>query len=288
MKASAGRYAQFLQSVRNEEFPVGLDVWVLASHQVPHVVSDQLQVGLEGYPGENWFLSLEGYVREFGGVATTNQAIDPNDLGNEYLPGNGRSYGADFFLRRSAGMTEAWISVSWLKAEQSFPDPLSGLNPAPDITFSPVFDRRLDVDLVLNRTLPGGLEAGVRFNFGTGLPYTRSLSRYTHFFPQLLGGVGLQWTDELGNQGAGTEMSYGVALSERHNTRYPARHRLDLSLRWPMRSSWGRVTPYLNVLNVYNRKNVLFYFYEYDKSPVVRTGLSMFPFLPTAGFEISF
>ena len=48
------------------------------------------------------------------------------------------------------------------------------------------------------------------------------------------------------------------------------------------------MTPYLNVLNVYNRKNVLFYFYEYEKSPVVRTGLFMFPFLPTAGFEISF
>ena len=190
MKASAGRYAQFLQSVRNEEFPVGLDVWVLASHQVPHVVSDQLQVGLEGYPGENWFLSLEGYVREFGGVATTNQAIDPNDLGNEYLPGNGRSYGADFFLRRSAGMTEAWISVSWLRAQRSFPDPLSGLNPAPDITFPPVFDRRLDVDLVLNRTFRGGWRRASDSTSGQGFPTPGRWAGTPASSPNSLGGWG--------------------------------------------------------------------------------------------------
>jgi hypothetical protein len=63
---------------------------------------------------------------------------------------------------------------------------------------------------------------------------------------------------------------------------------LDLSLRWSIRASWGTFTPYLNVLNVYNRQNVLYYAYEYEKSPPVRTGLSMFPVLPTLGFEVSF
>jgi hypothetical protein len=48
------------------------------------------------------------------------------------------------------------------------------------------------------------------------------------------------------------------------------------------------MTPYLSVLNVYNRKNVLFYFFEYDQDPPVRTGLSMFPLLPTLGLEVSF
>ena len=40
----------------------------------------------------------------------------------------------------------------------------------------------------------------------------------------------------------------------------------------------------LNALNVYNRKDVPFHFYEYDIGPVA-TGLSMFPFLPTFGLE---
>ena len=48
------------------------------------------------------------------------------------------------------------------------------------------------------------------------------------------------------------------------------------------------MVPYLSILNVYNQKNVLFYFFEYDEDPPVRTGISMFPFLPTLGLEVSF
>ena len=79
-----------------------------------------------------------------------------------------------------------------------------------------------------------------------------------------------------------------MVLGERNRVRYPARHRLDVSLRWTVDKSWGRMTPYLSVLNLYNRKNVLFYFFEYSRTPPVRTGISMFPFLPTLGVEVSF
>ena len=42
------------------------------------------------------------------------------------------------------------------------------------------------------------------------------------------------------------------------------------------------------MLNVYNRHNPLFYFYEFDEDPPTRSGISMFPLLPTAGVEIVF
>ena len=54
------------------------------------------------------------------------------------------------------------------------------------------------------------------------------------------------------------------------------------------RFDWWRIGLYLDVLNVYNRRNPLFYFYEYDKSPPVRSGVSMFPVLPTIGLEVTF
>jgi len=34
--------------------------------------------------------------------------------------------------------------------------------------------------------------------------------------------------------------------------------------------------------------NVLFYFFSYDKSPPTRSGISMFPVLPSIGIEASF
>jgi hypothetical protein len=289
VKGSAGRYTQFLHSIRDEELPLGLDTWILSGEKAPHVVSDQVQMGVEGYPREGWFASLEGYYRLFDGVVTLNRADDPNDYADDYLPGSGTSYGADLFIRRSRGFTTGWLSLSWLEAVRTFPDFQSGLDPAPDITYAPVFDRRLDLDLILQRQLRDGLELGLRWNFGTGLPFTRPLASYAYLSPGVFPGSRLEWEmadpEKEGEEGEGL---LAVVLGGRNQARYPPRHRLDVSLRWTVEKGWGRVVPYLSVLNVYNRKNVLFYFFEYDQSPPVRTGISMFPFLPTVGVEVSF
>ncbi len=286
LKASAGRYNQYLHSIRDEELPLGLDVWILTGDQAPHVVSDQVQVGFEGYPGEGWFLSAEAYHRGFDGVVTTNLADDPNDEADDFLPGSGVSWGGDVFLRYTGEGTSGWLSLSFLEASRTFPDFLSGLDPAPDLTYPPIFDRRVDADLVLQRNLGGGLRAGLRWNFGSGLPYTRPLGSYRYLSQRIIPGSGMQWDTE--GEGTGGQGGYGVVLSQRNGARYPARHRLDVSLRWTMDRGWGRLVPYISVLNVYNRKNVLFYFFEYDRDPPVRTGISMFPFLPTLGLEVTF
>ena len=67
-------------------------------------------------------------------------------------------------------------------------------------------------------------------------------------------------------------------------------HRLDISLRKVIRKRWGLVTPWLSVLNVYNRKNVVFYEYtDYFGQPGrQRRGVSLVPILPTLGVEVSF
>jgi hypothetical protein len=287
VKTSAGRYSQYLHSIRDEELPLGLDVWILSGSQIPHVISDQVQLGFEGYPAEGWFLSLEGYYRNFDGVVTTNLADNPNDEADDFLPGTGLSWGTDFFLRHTGGNLSGWLAVSYLQADRTFPDFLSGLEPAPELTYPPVFDRRVDVDLVLQRSLGRGVEAGLRWNFGTGLPYTRPLGSFRYFSQRIAPRSGLQWDPDT-EDGAGGQGGYGVVLSRRNGARYPARHRLDVSVRWTVEKNWGRLVPYLSVLNVYNRKNVLFYFFEYDRNPPVRTGISMFPFLPTLGLEVSF
>ena len=80
----------------------------------------------------------------------------------------------------------------------------------------------------------------------------------------------------------------GVVLGPRNGERYPARHRLDVSFRKRFEKGWGHMTPYINLVNAYNQRNVLFYFYEYNLAPPTRSGISMFPVLPTVGLEISF
>ena len=185
-----------------------------------------------------------------------NAADNPNDETDALVAGEGDAYGVDLYIRRDRGNTTGWVSVSFLKTLRSFPDTRSGMEPSPLITYPPVFDRRFEVDLALRRPLGWwGLELGVRANFGTGLPFTRPRGIYHVYRTHLVGG------------GASFEDEPAVLLGPRNGSRFPARHRLDLSFRKTVTKSWGTMTPYLSVINVYNKKNVLFYFYDYGATP---------------------
>jgi hypothetical protein len=281
LKLAGGRYAQFVHSIRDEELPLGIDVWVLSGRRAPHTVSDQAQLGIEAYPGAGWFAALEGYYRWFDGVVTNNFAENPNSDTDEFIGGTGESYGVDLLLRRDGGRLRPTLSVSWLRAWREFEDPSLGLDPPPAVRYPPVFDRRVDVELVVQAQLARGFEAGLRWAYGGGLPYTRPRGGHT-FFDYMLIDARVVADPPTG------EDEIAIILGPRNAERYPAYHRLDVSLRKTFRRSWGTITPHLDVLNVYDRRNVLFYFYEFDRSPPVRSGISMFPFLPTFGAEVSF
>lgn len=288
VRVSAGRYAQFVHSVRDEELPLGLDVWVTTGAYIPHVVSDQLQVGVERFLGEGWTVALDGYLREFEGVITNNLASDPNDPSDLYLPGQGRSRGVDLFVEREGDGVAGTLAVSWLQATRTFPDFVSGRVDRPPVRYPPIFDRRMDVDLNLRFPLPRGWEGGARWHVGTGLPHTRPLAGFAFLGPRQTQGGRVGWQGIEGAGDEGEEGPQAVLLGPRNGARYPAYHRLDLSARRTFQRPWGRITPYVSVLNVYNQGNVLFYFYELDKTPAIRSGLSMFPFLPTVGVDVRF
>ncbi|HEU0012563.1 MAG TPA: carboxypeptidase regulatory-like domain-containing protein [Longimicrobium sp.] len=286
VKLAAGRYVQWLHSVRDEQLPISNDTWVIADEYVPPVVSDQVQLGLEKYWGDAWYASAEAYYRTYEGVTDFNLADDTNDPADDLLIGRGHSYGLDLLVRRSTGRLTGWTTVSLLRARRTFPDPMAfGLEGVPQtVTFSPVFDRRVDVDLVVQYALPARLEFGARWNYGTGTPYTRPVAQYVGFETDIAGGayrVPRPVTDD-------PDVPVYIVPGDRNRERYPVYHRLDLTLRRPYTRRWGTFTPYLQVLNVYNQKNVLFYFYNYDSTPPTRSGITMFPLLPAFGVEASF
>ncbi|HKP77477.1 MAG TPA: TonB-dependent receptor, partial [Longimicrobiaceae bacterium] len=286
VKLAVGRYVQFVHSLRDEQLPVSNDYWVTSDENVPAVVSDQAQLGFEKYWGERWYVSAEGYYRRYLGLTDLNLADDPNDPADDLLEGRGWSYGADFLVRRSQGRFRGWLTLSLLKAQRTFPDPLAlGIEGVPQtVSFAPVFDRRADLDVVGEYALPGKIEAGVRLNFGTGVPYSRPIASYVGFETDFIEG-GYRVPRPVGEA---PEIPTYVVLGRRNAERYPAYTRVDLTFRRTYTRRWGTLTPYLQVLNATNRKNVLFYFFNFDRSPATRSGVSMFPLLPTIGLEAAF
>ncbi|MDQ3555178.1 MAG: hypothetical protein M3409_00145, partial [Gemmatimonadota bacterium] len=154
---------------------------------------------------------------------------------------------------------------------------------AGEVEFSPIFDRRVNSNLVVRYLLPWKVEGGARLNWGSGLPYTRPVAAYDGWEYDLPSGRYLP----AGSRGPGDQRPV-VVLGDRNTERYPAYRRVDLTLRRTFLPRWGSLTPYVQVLNVSNERNVLFYFYRYDRTPPTRSGLSMFPLLPTLGVEASF
>jgi hypothetical protein len=282
LKLAVGRYSQFAHSLRDEELPLGIDIWVLSGERAPHVVSDQVQAGIEGFIGGSWFGAAEAFYRTFAGVVTTNPADDPDDRLDDLLAGTGLSYGADFYIRRDRGRVRPMLAVSWLRAWREFADPLTGEDPPPRVRYAPVFDRRVDIDFALQAMLPRRVELGVRWNFGTGLPYTRPVGAYVFNEYALLD---RGWRSGTAR---GDTAGSAIVLGPRNAERYPAYHRLDASVRKTYQRRWGTLTPHFDLVNVYDRRNVLFYFYEYNRDPPVRSGISMFPILPTMGLEVRF
>lgn len=287
LKVALGRYAQFLHAIEDEDLPFGNHTWVLSGPHLPVVISDQVQLGVEQYWGEAWSASAETYYRDFRGLIALNTADDLNDPADDYLTGTGRSYGLDLQLRKGAGRLTGWATLSLLKAERTFPDLLSGGwdDLPPTVTYAPRFDRRVDLDVVFQLALPGATEFGVRFNFGSGIPYTRPVAQHIwwEYDPVSHG----YRPSSAFNDDSGTPPLM-VVLGPRNGERYPAYHRADLSLRRSFEKGRVKATPYLQVLNVYNRKNPLFYFFDYSGSPATMSGVSMFPVLPTIGVEVSF
>jgi hypothetical protein len=270
IKVAVGRYSQFVHSVRDEELPLGIDIWVLSGDRAPRIISDEVLGGVEAFIGNGWFTSLEAYDRRLEGVVTNNFADDPNDRIDDLLGGSGRAHGIDVHVRRDGGTVRPSLAVSWLRVRRRFPDTTTGEVPAPIVEYAPIFDRRLDVEFTVDASLPWNVRGGLRWNYGSGLPYRVSDAQRT---PDM--------TDD-------DDGPIGVVLGARNSERYPAYHRLDVSFRRTSRKAWGDMTLYLDILNVYNRRNPLFYFYQYDDAPPQRAGVSMFPLLPTFGVELGF
>ena len=115
---------------------------------------------------------------------------------------------------------------------------------------------------------------GFVFTYGTGTPFTPVLGKYANY----------SWDLHY------NEVDYTVAnrMGEKNSVRYPAYHRMDISIRKKYSLFGVANYPYLQIINVYNRDNVLLYFWDHDANPSESVTVPMFPLLPTIGIEFEF
>ena len=228
--------------------------------------------------------------------------------------GTGKAYGLELLVeKRAASSTDpwsGWLSYAYAHAEreQQVADEV--------IRFPFDYDRRHTLNLRLNRRLGRHFDLGFAWRYGTGFPYTPPVS-----IEPLLAVVddpvtgatrGIVLTDPETNL-VRLVPGFGSA-SNLNSARLPAYHRLDarLTYRLDMQvtydARWRDVSLelYLDLINLYNRKNVVSYRYIVEavedeatrnaplalrKPPqpaLFREPVYMFPFIPSFGFRIAF
>jgi hypothetical protein len=86
-----------------------------------------------------------------------------------------------------------------------------------------------------------------------------------------------------------TGREYDVVLDgEKNASRLPDYHRLDVGFSWRKQFRGWSLNPEIQIINVYNRKNVYVRSYDMTKNPATFQDVTMLPFLPTIGVTAHF
>ncbi len=275
LKASYARMFQYSHLVTNSGSSLPTDVWYPSTAGVQPQRSDQVALGWQRALGKkgDWFFSHEAYYKwQIRSVDFRNgaQLFANPDLEDEFVFGNGWSYGTEVYLEKTKGRTRGWIgyTLSWTRVrfgEINNGDP-----------FFPRQDRRNDLSIVVIHRLSPRVKVSATFVYGTGAPTTLPTGRF------LISDV------------EGAEVTDVPVFTDRSNLRLPDYHRLDLGLIWEFRPRWGHSDLTFSIYNAYNRRNAYFIFLEANEDETSATSsyrarlVSLFPVLPSITYNFRF
>jgi len=204
---------------------------------------------------------------------------------------NGKSYGWEIFLAKinkgSNDRIDGWISYSLSFSTREEMGKV--------IPFR--FEQRHNFNFVMNYKFTESIELGLRWNYSSGLPYTEPVGIKPRIIMKDKDGDGTPETPEIAtkftlNPNAPKEVLFNIDYGidpNFYNARRPDYHRLDLRLSYYTNFWKLNWLFYLDVINVYNRKNVVGYdYYIDDNLNLKRRETYQLPIFPTIGISVRF
>lgn len=268
VRATYGRYSQFLNLVAQEGASFA-DMWFPVDRTLRPGSADHYILGVSYGPFGTFELSVEGYYKpyrnlvEFSEEFTRSLVTQDATVGELFNSGTGKAYGAEVFLRNLWNGWEGWLGYAYGVTTRTIHDYNFGK------AFHPTYDRRHQIVLTQERSLGQHFKMSATFHYGSGQPMTLATGRYTVL-------------DITGrNHGA-------VLDGEKNTSRLPDYHRLDVGLTLHRQFRGWSLDPEIQIINVYNRKNVYIRSYDTTENPATFQDVTMLPFLPTVGVTVHF
>lgn len=279
LKAGYSRMAQYVHLLSSSQISLPMDLWVPITAKIKPVTSNQCSAGLY-YDGlKGWEFSLEGYYKHMNNVLEYKDGasviVSELTWEDKVEMGEGRAYGAELYVQKTAGKLTGWVSYTLAKTERRFPGGTISLGE----WFPYKYDRRHNFNINLNYALSEKWEFNAAWVYASGGTTT---------LPQRTTGV-------LTPDGYVYAMDY---VGMRNNYRLPSSHHLNVGVSYHKKGRLGLHDLTLSVYNVYNRMNPNLVFVNYEQyynfdtaayeDRIALQKVTILPILPSLSWTVKF
>ena len=291
LKVGGGSVVQYLHLLTNTGVGLPTDLWVPATGQVPPERSWQGSVGLYQDLAPGLYAAVEGYYKSMTGLieyADGTSFLSAFDNWEDHVVrGGGRSLGVEFFLHKTTGQWQGWLSYTLSRTDRQFAV-IDGGTPFP---FR--FDRRHNLSVFASWRPRPTRQWAASWTYMSGA--RASVPTYRYDIPE----GEFDGSDLTLNPFALREFAFGqyaTHLDTRNNFTLPPFHKLDLSYTWRKNKKHGYRQWVASVYNAYGRFNPAGIFLEQRtiRDPQAPSGtrriteikaLSYFRWVPSLSWE---
>ena len=265
-KVGYSRNTQNLHLLSNSTSGSPTDAWIGNSYNIKPEISDQISGGyFRNFRDNEYEMSVETYYKKMQHQVDYKNGADIQtapDVESELLFGDGRAYGAEFFIKKRKGTFTGWISYTLSRTERK----INGINE--NKWYNAKQDRTHDLAVVASYQLTKRWSLSSNFVFYTGNAVTFPSGKYN------------------------IEDRTIYYYTERNGYRMPNYHRLDFSANYEgrqdrkWRSSWN-----FSLYNVYGRKNAYAITFKNDpddSSKTLAEQTALFKWVPSITYNFNF
>ncbi len=237
LKIGYNKMFQFMHLISNTATIAPTDFWKMADQYFLPQEVDQYSIGLyKNLKGNIYETSIEAYYKDIRNVIEYKDGAElilQDNLETQLVPGTGRAYGVELFLRKNVGRLTGWVGYTYSRSLRRVISPFEEEIINNGDWFASNFDKPHDINVIGNYKFNTYLTFSANFNYSTGRPVTLPEAKYN-----------------FGSR----ELAF---FDQRNLGRIPDFHRLDVSMTIDTKSKKkllsGELT--LSILNVYGRRN---------------------------------
>lgn len=265
VKAGVGLTSQNLHEIRSSSTSFPFDRYALTSAYVKPEEAVIYSIGYNGMtPRGDYDWSVEAYYRDIANVYDYKDGRSTFSdilLENIILGGKGRSYGAEFMLRKNSGRLTGWVSYTISQTRTKIP----GINDGR--WYDATNDRRHDFSVTAIWQLTDRWNLSASWIYLSGRPLTAPDVKYE------LSGVSCYY------------------YSKRNSYKTPSVHRLDLAATYTHTGVRFTYQWALGIYNAYCRYNpYVIYFEDDDTKPSGTRAVQMalYGLIPSVSYTLKF